>query len=75
MSYYKDKSNRIALSLFLLFTIAISGLSDEYPESKEGTKDENNGLEIYYSVKADFNTRYIWRGIPFSERVVREFSK
>ena len=67
MSYYIDKSNCIVLSLFLLFSIAITAFSDEYPEAEE--KEYSN---ITYGAEIDFASQYIWRGIELSDGVVLE---
>lgn len=67
MSYYIDKYNCIILSLFLLFSITITGLSDEYPEAEE--KEYSN---ITYGAEIAFASQYIWRGIELSDGVVLE---
>ena len=70
ISYYTDKSNCIILSLFLLFSITITGLSDEYPEAEEAEEKEYSN--ITYGAEIAFASQYIWRGIELSDGVVLE---
>ena len=70
MSYYIDKYNCIILSLFLLFSITITGLSDEYPEAEEAEEKEYSN--ITYGAEIAFASQYIWRGIELSDGVVLE---
>jgi hypothetical protein len=68
-SPYSVFDNFLKLTLFVILIILVpfNSFAEKNPED---SREENSG--VTYGGEVDFNSRYVWRGIAFSEGVVMQ---